>query len=333
MTQPAADAQRPAATPVDLGGIDSTRRDGETVLDRVGIAVAQTAAGVTGVHHLGGDVARSLGRASRAVLGKSNTAGVSVAEIEGEIVVDLDIVVQYPHRVTGVAEEARKQVVKAAAPLTSLPVVVNVTVADVFGPGDRDRVAEADEAITNAVNKTKKAASEAAARTKDAAGRAAEATKRTASDVADRSREVAADVQERSRDAAADIREGAAKAVDAARDGAARAADSSREGAARAADSSREGAARAADAIDEGVTRARNAAADATERLDEELAKRGQDAPTDQTETAARTEPASAAAGGTNITVVVEEGASVTVDADDRDDVEITAAKKDERSE
>ncbi len=322
MTQPAADAQRPAATPVDLGGIDSTRRDGETVLDRVGIAVAQTAAGVTGVHHLGGDVARSLGRASRAVLGKSNTAGVSVAEIEGEIVVDLDIVVQYPHRVTDVAEEARKQVVKAAAPLTSLPVVVNVTVADLFGPGDRDRVAEADEAITNAVNKTKKAASEAAARTKDAAGRAAEATKRTASDVADRSREVAADVQERSRDAAADIREGAAKAVDAARDGAA-----------RAADSSREGAARAADAIDKGVTRARNAAADATERLDEELAKRGQDAPTDRTETAARAEPASAAAGGTNITVVVEEGASVTVDADDRDDVEITAAKKAERSE
>lgn len=319
MTQPAADAQRPAATPVDLGGIDSTRREGETVLDRVGIAVAETAAGVTGVHHLGGDVARSLGRASRAVLGKSNTAGVSVAEIEGEIIVDLDIVVQYPHKVTEVAEEARKQVVKAAAPLTTLPVVVNVTVADVFGPGDRDRVAEADEAITEAVNKTKNAASEAAARTRDAAGRAVEATKQTASDVADRSREIAADVQERSRDAAADIREGAAKAVDAARDGAA-----------RAADSTREGAARAADAIDEGVARARDAAADATERLDDELAKRGADVPADRTATSSTVRPGSAA--GANITVVVEEGASVTVDAEGEDDVKIVASK-DERSE
>ncbi|RIJ55668.1 Asp23/Gls24 family envelope stress response protein, partial [Clavibacter phaseoli] len=50
----------PAIRPIDLTGIDAAHPEGETAAHRIGVAAAETAAGVTGVHHLGGSAARAL---------------------------------------------------------------------------------------------------------------------------------------------------------------------------------------------------------------------------------------------------------------------------------
>ena len=50
----------PAIRPNDLTGIDAAHPEGETAAHRIGVAAAETAAGVTGVHHLGGSAARAL---------------------------------------------------------------------------------------------------------------------------------------------------------------------------------------------------------------------------------------------------------------------------------
>ena len=59
----------PAIRPIDLTGIDAAHPEGETAAHRIGVAAAETAAGVTGVHHLGGSAARALDAASRAIRG------------------------------------------------------------------------------------------------------------------------------------------------------------------------------------------------------------------------------------------------------------------------
>ncbi|SMH48666.1 Uncharacterized conserved protein YloU, alkaline shock protein (Asp23) family [Rathayibacter oskolensis] len=121
---------------VDLSAVARSHPEGEPLERLLATAAAETAAGVTGVHHLGGPVARRLDRASRAVLGTSTSPGVTVSRVDGVTTVDLDLVVEYPHRVLDVAERAREQVSRAAAQLVDGVVVVDVTVADVHGPFD-----------------------------------------------------------------------------------------------------------------------------------------------------------------------------------------------------
>lgn len=192
---------------VDLGGIDRAHPEGETFERLLSTAAAETAAGVTGVHHLGGTVARSLARASRALLGVSTSPGVSVARVDGAVTVDLDVVVEYPHNVHEVIESTRTQVQNAAAQLGGDPVVVNVTVTDVHGPFDPiEEPREEAEPLVDTVADAAKSAGAAA------------------SDALDTAREGASDAVDSARNGAADALESAADALDERRDAEAEAA-------------------------------------------------------------------------------------------------------------
>lgn len=105
---------------------------------RLGAAVAEAAASVVGVHRLGGTAARTLDRASRAVLGTTTGPGVTVSTEAGATTVDLDIVVEYRHAVRTVIEAARTRVRETAEALGAADVVVDVTVTDVHGPFDTE---------------------------------------------------------------------------------------------------------------------------------------------------------------------------------------------------
>lgn len=130
------DAPHPQPVPVDLEGIETTHPDPETREHLLSITVAETTAGVTGVRHLGGLASRTLDRANRRILGSSTAPGVTVSRVDGRTVIDLDLVVEYPHPIREVLETVRTQVTRAAAQLASEPVEVNVNVTDVHGPFD-----------------------------------------------------------------------------------------------------------------------------------------------------------------------------------------------------
>ncbi|MBO0985164.1 Asp23/Gls24 family envelope stress response protein [Rathayibacter sp. SD072] len=168
------------ARPIDLGAIDTAHPDPETPRDLLATTVAETALGTTGVHHLGGPAARGLDRAARAVLGTSTIPGVTISEDEGRTVIDLDLVVEYPHTVNEVMEEARTQVLRAASQVHASPVAVNITVTDVHGPFDPiepEPVAEGDSLVEKAGDVADEAGarlSEAGDRITGAAGAAVE---------------------------------------------------------------------------------------------------------------------------------------------------------------
>ncbi|PPF76789.1 Asp23/Gls24 family protein [Subtercola sp. Z020] len=110
--------------------------DALTAEQQLSTTVANIAAGVVGVHHLGGLAARTLDRATRSVLGTSTEPGVTVSRVDGRTVVDIDLVVEYPHTIARVVDETRDEVVRAAESLVSGPVQVNVAVTDIHGPFD-----------------------------------------------------------------------------------------------------------------------------------------------------------------------------------------------------
>ncbi|KQQ05998.1 MULTISPECIES: Asp23/Gls24 family envelope stress response protein [unclassified Rathayibacter] len=200
---------------IDLGAVDRGHPEGESIEHLVATAAAETAAGVTGVHHLGGTAARSLDRASRAVLGTSTSPGVTVSRADGVTTVDLDLVVEYPHRVKAVIDETREQVSRSAAPLTDDSVVVNVTVTDVHGPFDPieapDDEREYGEPL---VDKARDAASTAAT----AAGDALDTARESAGDALDTARESTRTALDSARDAVDAAREQTADALDSAAD-------------------------------------------------------------------------------------------------------------------
>ena len=128
----------------DLRAIDGAHPEDESIERLLATAAAETTAGVTGVHHLGGAAARTLDRATRAVLGTSTSPGVSIARVDGALVLDLDLVSEYPRPVQEVIDAVREQVGKAAAQLTRERVVVNVNVTDVHGPFDPIEVPDSE---------------------------------------------------------------------------------------------------------------------------------------------------------------------------------------------
>jgi uncharacterized alkaline shock family protein YloU len=137
MTDPlTGDAAHARPVPVDLSAIETTHPDPETPEHLVSTAAAETAVGVIGVHHLGGLASNALDRASRRILGSSTAPGVTVSRAERGTIIDLDLVVEYPHAIAEVLETVRHQVTRAAAQLVSEPIEVNVNVTDVHGPFD-----------------------------------------------------------------------------------------------------------------------------------------------------------------------------------------------------
>jgi len=195
------------ARPIDLGAV---RADDGSPDSLLATTVAETALGVTGVHHLGGPVARSLDRASRAVLGTSTIPGVTISEDEGRTIIDLDLVAEYPHKVAEVMEEARTQVLKAASQVHASPIAVNITVTDVHGPFDPiepEPVAEGDSLVEKAgdlADDARERLSDAGDRISDAAGAAADSAADALDSAADAVDEQADRAEERERAATAD---------------------------------------------------------------------------------------------------------------------------------
>lgn len=203
----------PAIRPIDLTGIDAAHPEGETAAHRIGVAAAETAAGVTGVHHLGGTAARALDAASRAIRGTSTGPGVTVSEEAGGTVIDIDLVVEYPTPVQDVVDETREQVARAARQIAPGAVRVDIRVTDVHGPFD-DEQSPAGAALEKA---------------KDAGSDALEKAKAAGSEGLDRAKAAGAEAADRARDAGDRIQDASADAASRAQDAGSRAADTARE--------------------------------------------------------------------------------------------------------
>ncbi|QHC71756.1 Asp23/Gls24 family envelope stress response protein [Rathayibacter sp. VKM Ac-2801] len=165
-------------TPSEQSRRESARRSAtpsepESTESRVATAAGESAQRVSGVHHLGGAVARGLDRASRRVLGTSTVPGVTVSKADGVTTVDIDLVVEYPHPVREVLDAVRDQVQRVAEPVAGGHVVVNVAATDVHGPFDPIEKPEEDKEPL--VDTAKRAASDARDSAVEAAGNARDA--------------------------------------------------------------------------------------------------------------------------------------------------------------
>ncbi|WP_316290492.1 Asp23/Gls24 family envelope stress response protein [Clavibacter michiganensis] len=247
----------PAIRPIDLTGIDAAHPEGETTAHRVGVAAAETAAGVTGVHHLGGTAARALDAASRAIRGTSTGPGVTVSEEAGDTVIDIDLVVEYPTPVQDVVDETREQVARAARQIAAGSVRVNIRVTDVHGPFD-DEQSPAGAALERA----KDAGSDALEKTKAAGSEGLEKAKAAGSEAADRAREAGDRIQDASADAAARAQDAGSRAADAAKELGAEAADRAKAAGAVLADSAKADVEETRDAAEERDERAAADSAD-----------------------------------------------------------------------
>ncbi|WP_295831030.1 Asp23/Gls24 family envelope stress response protein [uncultured Microbacterium sp.] len=128
----------------------TTKDGGSTVIvDAVVAKVAGIAAAeVPGVHALGGGAARVIGNIRQAVGAKDHAQGVSVEVGETEVAADISIQVDYPEQLQRVASNVRSAVHQAITELVGMKVAeINVTVVDVFIPGDDED--DADEQRVN----------------------------------------------------------------------------------------------------------------------------------------------------------------------------------------
>ena len=90
-----------------------------------------------------------LGNIREAVGAKDHGQGVRVEVGETEVAADISIVVEYPQALQDVAAAVRFAVAEAITDLVGMKVAeINVTVVDVYIPGDDDED-DADEARVN----------------------------------------------------------------------------------------------------------------------------------------------------------------------------------------
>ncbi len=120
-------------------------RGATTVADGVvakiaGIAIQE----IPGVHALGGGAARAIGNLREKVGQKDLTQGVSVEVGQTQVAVDVTLVVEYPHPLQEVADNARDAVYTAIEDLVGMEVTeVNITITDIHVPSEDS---EADDA-------------------------------------------------------------------------------------------------------------------------------------------------------------------------------------------
>ncbi|KQS06197.1 Asp23/Gls24 family envelope stress response protein [Curtobacterium sp. MCLR17_007] len=108
----------------------------DTVVSKVaGIAARE----VNGVHGLGGGAARAIGAIRDAIGQRDLGQGVKVEVGEKQVAADIVIVAEYPVPLQQVADGVRSSVARALEQIVGMEVAeVNVTVQDVFIPGDDD---------------------------------------------------------------------------------------------------------------------------------------------------------------------------------------------------
>jgi len=106
----------------------------DTVVSKVaGIAARE----VTGVHSLGNGAARAIGALRDAIGQQNHSQGVKVEVGEKQVAADITIVAEYPVPLQQVADGVRSSVARALEQIVGMEVAeVNVTVQDVFIPGD-----------------------------------------------------------------------------------------------------------------------------------------------------------------------------------------------------
>jgi uncharacterized alkaline shock family protein YloU len=112
-----------------------------TIADGVVTKVAGIAAReVSGVHRLGGGVARALGSVTQRLPGSDNPSqGVSVEAGDREAAVDVTVIVEYGESIPDVAQQIRDNIIRRVEGMTGLKVVqVNVAVNDLHFAGDDD---------------------------------------------------------------------------------------------------------------------------------------------------------------------------------------------------
>ncbi|MDQ1074878.1 MULTISPECIES: Asp23/Gls24 family envelope stress response protein [Microbacterium] len=178
-------------------------------LDAAAERAATAAATVDGVHALGS----LLGRASDAVrerVGLASTVpGVKIdTDRADSVTATISLVVDYPHKLREVSGAVRSAVRTALEPLGRGRVDVDVIVTGVFGPFDRDVVAEAEEKADAVAARARETAATVRERTDAAVTRVSE--------VVDDARARASAATDSAVAASKDIAASAAETVDAA---------------------------------------------------------------------------------------------------------------------
>ncbi|MFJ4297783.1 Asp23/Gls24 family envelope stress response protein, partial [Curtobacterium sp. NPDC089689] len=115
----------------------------DTVVEKVaGIAARE----VNGVHSLGKGAARAIGAIRDAIGQRDFGQGVKVEVGEKQVAADIVIVAEYPVSLQQVADGVRSSVARALTQIVGMEVAeVNVTVQDVYIPGDDDNDDEKKE--------------------------------------------------------------------------------------------------------------------------------------------------------------------------------------------
>jgi uncharacterized alkaline shock family protein YloU len=118
------------------GGVTGKTTIDDTVVSKVaGIAARE----VNGVHSLGNGAARAIGAIRDAIGQRDFGQGVKVEVGEKQVAADIVIVAEYPVALQQVADGVRAGVARALEQIVGMEVAeVNVTVQDVFIPGDDD---------------------------------------------------------------------------------------------------------------------------------------------------------------------------------------------------
>ncbi|MCJ1715011.1 Asp23/Gls24 family envelope stress response protein [Curtobacterium sp. VKM Ac-2922] len=129
------------ATPATRAQNTTGTTTGKTVIDDTVVSkVAGIAAReVNGVHGLGGGAARAIGAIRDAIGQRDLGQGVKVEVGEKQVAADIVIVAEYPVPLQQVADGVRSSVARALEQIVGMEVAeVNVTVQDVYIPGDDD---------------------------------------------------------------------------------------------------------------------------------------------------------------------------------------------------
>ncbi len=128
----------------------TTQHGATTIADIVVSKIAGIATReVDGVHDLGGQAARVVGKLRETLPGARDlTQGVSVEVGERQAAVDIGIVAEYGVAIHDLADGIRSNVISAVENMTGLEVTeVNITVHDVHFADDDDRSDAAGDAL------------------------------------------------------------------------------------------------------------------------------------------------------------------------------------------
>ncbi|MDP4333659.1 Asp23/Gls24 family envelope stress response protein [Curtobacterium sp. A7_M15] len=135
-TTPATTATAAGRAAATTGSVTGKTVIDDTVVSKVaGIAARE----VNGVHSLGNGAARAIGAIRDAIGQRDFGQGVKVEVGEKQVAADIVIVAEYPVALQQVADGVRAGVARALEQIVGMEVAeVNVTVQDVYIPGDDD---------------------------------------------------------------------------------------------------------------------------------------------------------------------------------------------------